>query len=86
MGRTGGSFQRLVQQEGLLVDVVALTAAAVRIARVVGLRVVLREEGGDAAGTFRGREDGTRRWRREGEKLISSDRLLLAMCSSLFGL
>lgn len=54
MGRTGGSFQRLVQQEGLLVDVVALTAAAVRIARVVGLRVVLREEGGDAAGTFRG--------------------------------
>lgn len=56
MGRTGGSFQRLVEQKGLLVDVVALTAAAVRIARVVGLRVVLWKEGGDAAGTYREEE------------------------------
>lgn len=35
---------------------------------------------------LQGREDGTRRWRREGETLISSDRLLLATCSSLFDL
>lgn len=56
MGRTCGSFQRLVKQKGLLVDVIALTAAAVRIARVVGLRVVLRKEGGNTAGTYRGEE------------------------------
>lgn len=56
MGRTGGSFQGLVEQKRLLVDVVALTAAAVRIAGVVGLRVVLRKEGGDTAGSYRGEE------------------------------
>lgn len=63
MGRTGGSFQGLVEQKGLLVDVVALTAAAVRIARVVGLRVVLRKEGGDAAGACGGEEQMEREGR-----------------------
>ena len=41
VGGAGGPLQRLVQQEGLLLHVVALTAAAVGVARVVGLGVVL---------------------------------------------
>lgn len=39
--RARGALQGLVHHERLLVHVVALAAAAVRVARVVGLRVVL---------------------------------------------
>lgn len=53
MGRARGSLERFVQQVRLLIGVIALTATAVRVTRVVRLGVVLGEKGRHAAGTFR---------------------------------
>lgn len=63
VGGASCPFQRLIQQERFLVDIVALTAAAVGVTGVIGLWVVLWKEGRDTAGTFREEED--KGWRKK---------------------
>lgn len=57
VGRTGCPFQRLVQKERFLVHIIALTAAAVWVTRVIGLRVILWKEGRDTTRTLREKDN-----------------------------
>lgn len=57
MRSTGRPFQRLIQKERLLVDIITLTTAAVGVARVIWLRVILWKEGRDTTGTFREKDN-----------------------------